>query len=225
MTGAVQLLALEVIGGVVLGLAAGYVTYRAMRPINEHNLEVLITLALVMGTYGLALQLHFSGPLAVVIAGLFIGNHGKRFAMSDTTREHIDTFWSLLDELLNSLLFLAIGFEVVAVALTGRLVGAAALAIPIVLLARWVSVAAPVTLLGRRELTRGAVRVLTWGGLRGGISVALALALPPSPVKPLLLTTTYGVVLFSIIVQGLTIERVVASLGRGVAPTPRRLET
>ena len=130
--------------------------------------------------------------------------------MSETTRDHVDTFWSLLDEMLNSLLFLAIGFEVVAITRTGQLMMAAALAVPIVLVARWVSVAGPITLLGlRREFTRGAIPVLTWGGLRGGISVALALALPPSPSKPLLLATTYGVVLFSIIIQGLTIERVV----------------
>ena len=210
LAGAAELLLVEVVGGIGLGLGAGYLTYRAMRSINEHNLEVLITLALVMGTYALASQLHLSGPLAVVVAGLFIGNHGKRFAMSETTRDHVDTFWSLVDEMLNSLLFLAIGFEVVAITRTGQLMMAAALAVPIVLVARWVSVAGPITLLGlRREFTRGAIPVLTWGGLRGGISVALALALPPSPSKPLLLATTYGVVLFSIIIQGLTIERVV----------------
>ena len=210
LAGAAELLLVEVVGGIGLGLGAGYLAYRAMRSINEHNLEVLITLALVMGTYALASQLHLSGPLAVVVAGLFIGNHGKRFAMSETTRDHVDTFWSLVDEMLNSLLFLAIGFEVVAITRTGQLMMAAALAVPIVLVARWVSVAGPITLLGlRREFTRGAIPVLTWGGLRGGISVALALALPPSPSKPLLLATTYGVVLFSIIIQGLTIERVV----------------
>ena len=210
LAGAAELLLVEVVGGIGLGLGAGYLAYRAMRSINEHNLEVLITLALVMGTYALASQLHLSGPLAVVVAGLFIGNHGKRFAMSETTRDHVDTFWSLVDEMLNSLLFLAIGFEVVAITRTGQLMMAAALAVPIVLVARWVSVAGPIMLLGlRREFTRGAIPVLTWGGLRGGISVALALALPPSPSKPLLLATTYGVVLFSIIIQGLTIERVV----------------
>lgn len=207
---AVELLLIEVVGGLTLGLCAGYLAYRAIRSINEHNLEVLITLALVTGSYALASWLHLSGPLAVVVAGLFIGNHGKRWAMSPTTRERIDTFWSLVDELLNSLLFLAIGFEVVAIMLTGPIIAAAALAVPIVLAARWVSVAGPITLLGlRREFTRGAIPVLTWGGLRGGISVALALALPPALFKPLLLATTYGVVLFSIIVQGLTIERVV----------------
>ena len=215
LVGAAELLAVEAIGGIVLGLAAGYFAYRAMKTIDQHSLEVLITVSLVMATYTLATRLHISGPLAVVVAGLFIGNHGKQFAMSQTTREHIETFWSVLDELLNSLLFLAIGFEVIAVTITGRIVGAGLIAIPVVLLARFVSVAGPITLLGlRQEFTRGAIPVLTWGGLRGGISVALALSLPASPVKPLLLATTYAVVIFSIVVQGLTVERVVRSVVR-----------
>ena len=208
--GALELLVVEAVGGIVFGLATGYGAYRAMKAIDQHKLEVLMTLALVMATYAVATELHLSGPLAVVIAGLFIGNHGKRFAMSAETRDHIDTFWSLLDEVLNSLLFLAIGFEVVAITISGQIVGVALLAIPVVLLARWVSVAGPITLLGlRRTFTKGAIPVLTWGGLRGGISVALALALPASPYKPVLLATTYGVVIFSIVVQGLTVEKLV----------------
>ncbi len=206
----VELLVTEVLGGVALGLVAGYVTYRLMRRLDEHNLEVMMTLALVMATTALAARWHFSGPLAVVVAGLFIGNHGARFAMSANTREHIETFWSLLDEILNSVLFLIIGFEVVALSLSGAVVAAVALTIPVVLAARFVSVAGPITLLRPwRTFTPGAIPVLTWGGLRGGISVALVLSLPPSPVRELLLAATYGVVIFSIVVQGLTIERVV----------------
>ena len=212
---AAELLVLESVGGVTLGLVAGYVAFLAMRSINQHNLEVLITLSLVMATYAGAMELHVSGPLAVVVAGLFIGNHGRRFAMSDETRNHIDTFWSLLDEILNSVLFLAIGFEVVAIAVTGQIVGVSLFAIPVVLLARLVSVAGPIMLLRLRgEFTKGAIPVLTWGGLRGGISVALALALPESPYKPVLLAVTYGVVIFSIIVQGLTVGRLVRAVVR-----------
>jgi CPA1 family monovalent cation:H+ antiporter len=214
--GAAELLAVEAIGGIILGLVAGFSAYRAMKTVDQHSLEVLITVSLVMATYALATRLHVSGPLAVVVAGLFIGNHGKRFAMSQTTRAHIETFWSMLDELLNSLLFLAIGFEVIAVTITGQIVGAGLIAIVVVLLARFVSVAVPITLLGlRQEFTKGAIPVLTWGGLRGGISVALALSLPASPVKPFLLATTYFVVIFSIVVQGLTVERVVRATVRG----------
>ena len=215
LAGAAELLAVEGIGGVLLGLGAGYAAYRAMKTIDEHNLEVLITLSLVMAVYAVAARLHVSGPLAVVVAGLFIGNHGKRFAMSPATRQHIETFWSLLDEILNSLLFLAIGFEVVAITVTGQVVGVALLAIPVVLLARFAAVAGPITLLRlRTEFTAGAIPVLVWGGLRGGISVALALSLPESPHKPVILAATYGVVVFSIVVQGLTIERVVRATVR-----------
>jgi len=208
--GVTTLFATEAIGGVLLGFVAGYVAYRAMRAIDEHNVEVMITLSLVMGTYALASLIHVSGPIAMVVAGLLIGNHGTRFAMSEVTRDHVEKFWSLLDEVLNSLLFLAIGFEVVALTLTPGVVGIVAAAIPIVLAARFVSVGIPIRVLGMwREFTTGAIPVLTWGGLRGGISVALALSLPDVPARATILAATYGVVVFSILVQGLTIERVV----------------
>ena len=208
--GIATLFLMEAVGGAALGLLAGYLAYRAMRGIDEHNLEVMITLALVMATYGIASTIHVSGPIAMVVAGLLIGNHGKRFAMSEATRDHLDKFWSLLDEVLNSVLFLAIGFEVVALTFGADIVLAMAIAIPIVLLARFISVATPIGLLGlRRDFTKGAIPVLTWGGLRGGISVALALSLPDSAVKPVILAATYSVVIFSIVVQGLTIQTVV----------------
>jgi len=210
-----KLFVTEALGGGALGLGAGYVAYRAMKSIDEYALEVLITLALVMGTYAVAFAIHVSGPIAVVVAGLLIGNHGTRFAMSRATREHVESFWSLIDEIMNAVLFLVIGFEVVALTLSGALLGAAAVMVPVVLAARFVSVGVPLTVLGlRRTFTTGAIPVLTWGGLRGGISVALALSLPDVPAKDVLLTMTYVVVVFSIVVQGLTVKRLVEAVVR-----------
>ena len=206
----IRLFAQEALGGAALGLAFGYIAYLALKSINEHNLEVLITLALVMLTYGVAAALHLSGPIAVVIAGLLIGNHGTRFAMSDKTRDHVQKFWSLLDEIMNSALFLLIGFEVFALSISGNVVVLMIIAIPLTLAARFISVATPLTALSlRRDFTKGAIPVLTWGGLRGGISVALALSLPESAIKETILAVTYGVVIFSIVVQGLTVKFVV----------------
>jgi len=206
-----KLFALEAVGGGVLGFALGWVAYRLLKTIDEHNLEVLITLALVFVITSVALALHTSAPIAVVVAGLLIGNHGTQFAMSETTREHVHKFWSLLDEILNSVLFLIIGFEVIALAFDADWIIAALALIPVVLAARTVSVGVPLSLLKGlgRELTKGAVPVLVWGGLRGGISVALVLSLPPIPEKDLLLTITYAIVIFSIVVQGLTVAQVV----------------
>ena len=206
----IRLFAQEALCGAALGLAFGYIAYLALKSINEHNLEVLITLALVMLTYGVAAALHLSGPIAVVIAGLLIGNHGTRFAMSDKTRDHVQKFWSLLDEIMNSALFLLIGFEVFALSISGNVVVLMIIAIPLTLAARFISVATPLTALSlRRDFTKGAIPVLTWGGLRGGISVALALSLPESAIKETILAVTYGVVIFSIVVQGLTVKFVV----------------
>ena len=210
-----QLFMTEAVGGAILGLIAGYAGYRAMHHIDEHNLEVLITLAVVMVTYAVALRLHMSGPIAMVIAGLLIGNKGMKYAVSETTRDYIKKFWSLIDEILNSVLFLLIGLEVLIIAKLVDHIGVALLVIPEALIARWISVLVPISILSRwRSFTKGAIPILTWGGLRGGIAVALALSLPANEYKPTILTITYAVVLFSIIVQGLTIkplvERIVA---------------
>lgn len=206
-----ELFAIEVAGGAVLGICGGYVAFRAMRQIDEHNIEVLITLALVCVTYAAAIRLHMSGPIAVVVAGLFIGNHGVKFAMSGKTREHLFQFWSLTDEILNSVLFLLIGLEVLVIGDALFDFPMVMLAIPIALAARWLAVAIPIRLLALRErFEDGTITILTWGGLRGGISVALALSLPAVSEKPVILAATYAVVVFSIIVQGLTMKRVVA---------------
>ena len=206
-----QLFFLEAIGGAALGAAGGYLAYLAMRQIDEHTIEVLMTLALVFVLYAMALRLHLSGPIAVVVAGLFIGNHGARFAMSENTRRHVFQFWELTDELLNSILFLLIGFEVLLVARDLTFLPIAVMAIPIALCARFIAVAIPINLLSVREsFEEGSIALLTWGGLRGGISVALALSLPDGPEKPLILTATYAVVVFSIIVQGLTMKPLVS---------------
>ncbi len=205
--GAIAILFLqEAVGGAVLGLVAGLVAFLALRSIDEYNLEVIITLALVTVTYEIAHMLHTSGPIAVVVAGLLIGNHGTRLAMSETTREHLNNFWTLIDEILNAVLFLLIGLEVVLISVSPGLAWVALIAIPLVLGARFIAVSIPIGLLGLfREFTKGAIPVLTWGGLRGGISVALALSLPAGPEKDAIVTVCYAVVVFSILVQGLTI--------------------
>jgi len=208
--GIAKLFLLEAGGGAVLGMVGGMVAFWAMRQIDEHNIEVLITLALVMVIYAIAIRLHLSGPIAVVIAGLFIGNHGAKFAMSNNTRKHVFQFWELIDEILNSVLFLLVGLEVLVISRDLSYLPVALMAIPVALLARNISVAIPIKLLSIREkFERGSISILTWGGLRGGISVALALSLPDVPEKPGILAATYAVVVFSIIVQGLTMKRLV----------------
>ena len=208
----------EAIGGALVGLAAGYGAYRMLKSIDQHHVEILITLALVMGGYAVADALHTSGPIAVVVAGLLIGNHGRHLAMSDTTREYLDTFWELIDELLNAVLFVLIGLEVLALSFKSEYLIAGLFAIPLVLMARFVSVSLPVQVFRLfQEFTDRATLILTWGGLRGGISVAMALSLPPSSFRDVIITMTYIVVVFSILVQGLTIGRILLPPSRGTA--------
>lgn len=205
----------EVLGGAALGLASGWVAYLLLRRVDDYQVEILLTLALVVGSYALARRLHVSGPIAVVVAGLLIGNHGRAFAMSDRTRENLDKFWELVDEMLNAVLFVLIGLEVMLVAFDRQLLLASLMASVLVVGARFVTVGLPLVLLRRRwKVARGSVRLLTWGGLRGGISVALALTLPAGPHRNTFLAVTYAVVVSSILVQGLTIKALARRLTR-----------
>lgn len=207
------LFAEEALGGIGFGLVLGGIAYWMLSRVDNYSVEVLITLAVVMGGYSLAVAIHTSGPIAMVVAGLVIGNHGRRLAMSESTREHLDLFWELVDEILNAVLFVLIGLELLILELSGKAITAGLIAIPVVLLTRFLCVGAPVRLLQfRRSFTTGAIRILTWGGLRGGISVALALSIPVGSERDLILTVTYTVVVFSILVQGLTIGPLVRSV-------------
>ncbi|WP_068829498.1 cation:proton antiporter [Pseudomonas sp. BMS12] len=206
----------EAIGGLVFGAALGVVVFAMLRSIDQYQIEVMLTLALVLGGSALATHLHVSGPIAMVVAGLIIGNHGRNHAMSDETRRYVDKFWELIDEMLNALLFALIGLELLLVPLTWLHLVAAFTLGGAVLVSRWCTVAPAVALLrkGGRNIQNGTTRILTWGGLRGGISVALALSLPAGGERDLLLGITYIIVLVSILLQGLSI----GSLVRWVYP-------
>lgn len=204
-----ELLLHEAGGGLLFGLVLGYVVFRMLKSVDSYQVEVLLTLAAVTGGYALASRLHLSGPLAMVVAGLIIGNHGRALAMSDTTRRYLDMFWELIDEILNATLFVLIGMEVLLVAFSINALLAAALAVLVTLMARLLTVGLPARAFrGAFDLPRGSWKVLTWGGLRGGISVALALSLPAGPERDIVVALTYGVVVFSILVQGLSIGHI-----------------
>jgi len=206
-----ELFVVEALGGAALGLAGGFIAYHAMKQIDNYSVEVLISLGLVTGSYALASRIGTSGPIAVVVAGLLIGNRGPEYAMSDLTQRYLFGFWTLLDEILNAILFLLIGLEVLVLRYDASFAWTAAASIPLVLAARLVSVSLPVLVLSRwNHFVDGTIPVLTWGGLRGGISVALALSIPEVDAKSVILTATYTVVVFTILVQGLSLRRLVA---------------
>ncbi len=195
-------------GGLLYGLLIGYITFHLLRSIDNYQVEVMITLAAVMGGYVLASKLHVSGPLAMVVAGLVVGNHGRELAMSDTTRLYVDMFWEMIDDILNAVLFVLIGMEVMLIAFSWNLFAAGLAMVITTLIARALTVWVPVHYLpGYFKLPRGAGLVLTWGGLRGGISVALALSLPSGGERDVILSLTYCIVVVSILVQGLTVGK------------------
>jgi len=199
------------LGGVAFGFVAGWITYLLLKTVDDYEVEILLTLGLVSGGYLLASLLSVSAPIAVVVAGILIGNRGRMFAMSEKTRLHLDIFWDVTDQILNAILFVLIGLELLRLPLTVRyyLVGTAM--IPLALISRWLSVGATLTLLGPyQEIERGTVTLLTWGGLRGGISIAMALSLPPSLARDVFVASTYAIVTFSIIIQGTTVKKFIS---------------
>ena len=220
--GQVLLLLREGVGGLALGAGLGFGVYWLLRNVDDYRIEVLLTLALVTGGSALAARLHTSGPLAMVVAGLIVGSQQGRHAMSEVTEDYVDKFWELIDSVLNAVLFALMGLEILVLRIKGQYIVVGLVAVAVVLLARLVSVSIPLSFLrGRREFSEFNLAVLTWGGLRGGISVALALSLPPSMPRELLVGITYVVVVFSILGQGLTIGPLAARLQRGMSkPEP-----
>ncbi|MDF1758881.1 MAG: sodium:proton antiporter [Legionellaceae bacterium] len=209
----------EAIGGLLFGLIIGSAAFYMLKSVDNYQVEILLSLALVMGGYALAERLHISAPIAIVVAGLITGNHGRALAMSHNTREHLDNFWDLLDDILNAVLFVLIGLELLAITVNKHYLIDGLIAIPVVLLSRFISVGLPLKFIGlKKEFVPHSVKILTWGGLRGGISVALALSLHDTIGKgndlafETILRMTYMVVIFSILIQGLTIGPMVKKL-------------
>jgi CPA1 family monovalent cation:H+ antiporter len=209
--GVISLFIEETMGGIAIGLLTGWIAYKLLKSIDNYQVEILITLSLVTGCYALALAVKSSGLIAIVVAGLLIGNQGREFAMSEKTRQNLDTFWELIDEILNSLLFVLIGIELLIIPLSFKYLFAGIIAILIVLFSRAVSIGAPQFLLTfGKKFDYKSLKIMTWGGLRGGISVAMAISLPAGVERDIIITITYIVVVFSILVQGLTMKYVVA---------------
>jgi monovalent cation:H+ antiporter, CPA1 family len=204
-----MLFLLEAGGGILLGALLGYTASRAMKQCDDYKVSVLITLSIVMGGFLIAKQLHVSSPLAMVIAGLIIGNYGKKVAMSSETRDYLGKFWELIDEIMNAILFLFIGFELLMLPDLEKQLILGGLTIFIVLFSRLLSIVIPLkSILRKNVYSRGSVITMVWGGIRGGVSIALVMSMPYNEYKDILLEITYIVVLFSIIVQGLTVGKV-----------------
>jgi CPA1 family monovalent cation:H+ antiporter len=220
-----EIFILEAIGGALLGLVAGYLCFLALASVDDHIVEILLTLALCTGVYALASSLHLSGPIAVVIAGLLIGNQGIDRAMTDHTRDNLLRFWELSDEILNSVLFMFLGMEAIVIGLSHELLLAGIIAIVAMLAGRVISVMAVLTAFRHTDdLDEGAAKALIWGGLKGGVSVALALSLPENEAKSTLIGMTYTAVIFSLLAQGLTLQKVLKRAFRDVDPNPNSLD-
>jgi CPA1 family monovalent cation:H+ antiporter len=205
----------EAAGGILAGLVIGYIGYRLMKSIDHFQTEILISLAMVMGGYSLCHSLHVSGPLAMVVAGIMTGNRGKELAMSDITRDYLGKFWEVTDEVLNAVLFMLIGLEIVVVAFDINYLIIGVIMAFLIILARFFSLYFPSLLFSfKKSLGTKSLLIMTWGGLRGGISVALSLSLPPSPFKNIIVSITFVIVIFSIIIQGITVEKVIKKLSR-----------
>ena len=203
------LLVKEAAGGFIVGALLGLGASNAMRKIDDYKVSVLITLSVVMGGYLIARAMHISGPLTMVAAGIVIGNYGKRTAMSATTKDYLNKFWELIDEILNAILFLFIGFELLIIPNIANYWVMGGISIMVVLFARFISIYIPVKVIPfRNKFSKGTIKVLVWGGLRGGVSIALALSIDEGPHKPVILAITYFIVVFSIIVQGLSVGKV-----------------
>lgn len=203
------LLLKEAGGGILLGVLLGWITSRLMREVDDYIISVLVTLSVVMGGYLIARHMHISGPLTMVAAGLFMGNFNVSFKMKSVTQDYLIKFWELIDEILNAVLFLFIGFELLMIKDLKHFMIPGLLAIIVVLLARFISIWGPTKFMSlRTRFSPQTVKVLVWGGIRGGVSIALAMSVPKSEYSEIILSITYCVVVFSIIVQGLTIAKV-----------------